>query len=63
VYNADIRGDRSLTLRYIPQNNIPLAKSSKEVLKHLHRLWGFPVILEVDEDDNVPYVLERCPTE
>ena len=63
VYNADVRGDRSLTLRYIPQNGIPLAKSSKEVMKHLHRLWGFPVILEVDEDDMLPYVLERCPAD
>lgn len=62
VYNVDVRGDRSLTLRYIPQNNIPLAESKAEVLKHLHRLWGFPVKLEVQPDNGeAPYILETCP--
>ncbi|MFM2481118.1 SpoVR family protein [Celerinatantimonas sp. YJH-8] len=46
VYQVDIRGDRSMTLRYTPQNNIPLAQNTDEVLKHLHRLWGFDVKLE-----------------
>lgn len=63
VFNADIRGDRSLTLRYIPQDGIPLGKSTKEVMKHLYRLWGFPVNLEVQEGNMTPYVLERCPTD
>ncbi|MBE1300217.1 MAG: SpoVR family protein [Alteromonadaceae bacterium] len=63
VYNVDIRGDRSLTLRYVPQNGIPLAKSKKEVMRHLHRLWGFPVVLEAQEEGLSPYVLERCPSE
>lgn len=40
VWNVDLRGDRSLTLRYIPHNRIPLADSHKEVIKHLHRIWG-----------------------
>lgn len=62
VYNVDVRGDRSLTLRYIPQNGIPLAESRSEVLKHLHRLWGFPVKLEIEPDNgNAPYVAETCP--
>jgi spore cortex formation protein SpoVR/YcgB (stage V sporulation) len=34
-------GDRSLTLRYVPQSRTPLDKSRREVLKHVHRLWGF----------------------
>lgn len=63
VFSADIRGDRSLTLRYIPQDGIPLGKSTNEVMKHLYRLWGFPVILEVQEDNMSPYVLEKCPAE
>ncbi len=46
VFNVDVRGDRSLTLQYIPQNRIPLDPSYHEVMKHLHRLWGFDVILE-----------------
>jgi len=62
VYNVDVRGDRSLTLRYIPQNGIPLAESRSEVLKHLHRLWGFPVKLEIEPDNGeAPYVAETCP--
>ncbi len=45
VWNVDLRGDRSLTLRYVPHNRVPLDKSRREVLKHVHRLWGFDVIL------------------
>ncbi|OQV64921.1 SpoVR family protein, partial [Serratia nematodiphila DZ0503SBS1] len=33
-------------MRYIPQERAPLDKSRRDVLKHLHRLWGFDVILE-----------------
>ncbi len=62
VYNVDVRGDRSLTLRYIPQHDIPLSENSAEVLKHLHRLWGFPVKLEVQPENNEPpYILATCP--
>lgn len=61
IYNVDVRGDRSLTLRYIPQNRIPLAKSKTEVLRHLHRLWGFPVKLEIVEEGSDPYILDSCP--
>jgi len=47
VYNVNLNGDRALTLRYVPQNNIPLDnKTGLEVMKHLHRLWGFDVKLE-----------------
>ena len=41
VWNVDISGDRSLTLRFVPNRRIPLADSYHQVLKHLHRLWGF----------------------
>jgi stage V sporulation protein R len=63
VYNVDVRGDRSLTLRYIPQNGIPLAKSQHQVMKHLHRLWGFDVKLEQENDDGTLTTLARCPSE
>lgn len=46
VYNVDVRGDRSLTLRHIQQNGKPLSDDTNEVLKHLHYLWGFDVKLE-----------------
>lgn len=47
VYNADVRGDRSLTLQHVRQHHRPLdPASSREVLRHLHRLWHFDVHLE-----------------
>lgn len=50
VWSVDTRGDRSLTLRHFQHNRRPLADSAAEVLKHVHRLWGFKVRLEtVDE--------------
>lgn len=61
VHNVMVNGDRSLTLRYIPSNGIPLAGSCQEVLKHLHRLWGFDVTLEQKEDDGEIRVLASCP--
>ncbi|HAU93257.1 MAG TPA: SpoVR family protein [Alteromonas sp.] len=60
VYNVDVRGDRSLTLRYVPQNGIPLADSKDEVMRHLHRLWKFDVKLEQIQDDGEPAVIARC---
>ncbi|MFC3609427.1 SpoVR family protein [Stutzerimonas tarimensis] len=51
VFNVDLRGDRSLTLRHQQHNRKPLGESTQEVLKHLHRLWGFDVHLESRQDD------------
>ncbi|QUJ68269.1 SpoVR family protein [Photobacterium sp. GJ3] len=61
VWNVALRGDRSLTLRYVPHNRIPLADSYNEVLKHLHRLWGFDVILEEELSDGRSHILAACP--
>ncbi len=61
VWNVDLRGDRSLTLRYIPHNRAPLDKGRKEVLKHVHRLWGFDIMLEQQNEDGSVELLERCP--
>jgi spore cortex formation protein SpoVR/YcgB (stage V sporulation) len=47
VYNVDVRGDRGLTLRHVPHNNVPLADTRTGALKHLHRLWEFGVRLEI----------------
>ena len=50
VWNVDVRGDRSLTLRHVPVDRVPLGDETEEVLRHVHRLWGFDVHLEsVDE--------------
>lgn len=61
VYNVDLNGDRSLTLRYIPQNRAPLATQYQQVLKHLHRLWGFTVYLEQQEEDGSVTLIGQCP--
>jgi stage V sporulation protein R len=53
-------GDRSLTLRHFQARNRPLvSEEAQEVLKHLSRLWGFPVRLEtVGVGGNVTNTLE-----
>lgn len=60
VYNVDVRGDRSLTLRHFQHQRKPMGESTQEVLKHVHRLWGFDVILESVRDDEVTQSF-RCP--
>lgn len=46
VYEADIRGDRSLTLHHYAYDRRPLDQSAVSVMRYLHRLWGFPVHLK-----------------
>ena len=46
VWNVNLRGDRTLTLRHFQHNARPLHDSAQEVLKHVARLWGFGVHLE-----------------
>jgi stage V sporulation protein R len=54
VWNVNIRGDRSITLRHTQHKSRPLSESAEEVLKHVARLWGFSVNLEsVDADGDV----------
>lgn len=59
VYDVDLRGDRSLTLRHYRYNRRPLADSVDEMLLHIRRLWGFDVRLEsVDEQGRVQLIGE-----
>lgn len=54
VYDVDVRGDRSLTLRHTQNQRHPMhQESAKEVLKHIHRLWGFDVRLLSYDDDKI----------
>ena len=56
VWNVDLRGDRSLTLRHTQRHNRPLHDDTPEVLKHVARLWGFDVHLEsVDGQGRTSY--------
>ncbi|MDN3543357.1 MAG: SpoVR family protein [Roseateles asaccharophilus] len=50
VWNVNLRGDRSLTLRHTQHMNRPLHEGAQEVLKHVARLWGFGVHLESVND-------------
>lgn len=53
VWEVDRRGDRSLTLRHQRHEGKPLGESTGEMMKHLHRLWGFDIHLQSMEGDRV----------
>jgi len=63
VFNVDVIGDRSLTLHFVPNQRVPLAANYPEVLKHLHRLWGFTVKLEQQNSDGSRQLLGMMPAE
>lgn len=61
VYEVDIRGDRSITLHHDQFNRQPLdADSAAEVLKHIHRLWGFDVHLHSVDNKKITQSF-HCP--
>jgi len=57
VWDVNLRGDRTLTLRHLQHLGRPLADSTLEVLRHTARLWGFAVQLE--SVDNAGSVAKR----
>ncbi len=60
VWNVDLQGDRSLTLRHFSHQNRPLSAASSAVLSHVAFLWGFTVRLESqDQDGRVRLLGER----
>lgn len=62
VYSVNLEGDRSITLRHIMHDNRPLNEDTNEVLKHIHRIWGFDVILEsFNPNDNTVKKIYKCP--
>jgi spore cortex formation protein SpoVR/YcgB (stage V sporulation) len=59
IYNVNLRGDRSLTLRHYRYNRRPLAETLDEMMLHVRRLWGFDVRMEsVDEEGRVQLIGE-----
>lgn len=51
VYDVDLRGNRSITLRHVQRDRIPLHKDdATAVVKHLQSLWRFDVYLESTQD-------------
>ena len=61
VFNVDLSGNRSLTLHHVQHNRKPLEKGTQEVLKHIYRLWGFPVHLESFSSEGKVTASFHCP--
>ena len=61
IVDANINGDRALTLRYVPHNGVALADSKTEVLKHLHYLWQFDVKIVQEQANGDDEVIAQCP--
>ena len=61
IWSIDRRGDRSLTLRHQQHERKPLGDSTEEVLKHLHRLWGFDIHLESRQGEQLISTLHVPP--
>ncbi|WP_226664663.1 SpoVR family protein [Microbulbifer aggregans] len=60
VFSVDTRGDRSLTLHHTQHQRRPLGRDTSEVMRHLHRLWGFDVHLHSINGDEVTASF-HCP--
>jgi len=63
VWNVDLRGDRSLTLRHFVHERRPLSAQSDAALEHLASLWGFTVRLEQQSSDGEVALLAERKTE
>jgi stage V sporulation protein R len=61
IHAVDLEGNRSLTLRYTQQNRVPLGNTTTDVLKHLHSLWKFPIILQAVNAENEITAEYHCP--
>jgi len=60
ITNIDVRGDRSMYLQHTQHNRKPLNEDTTEVLKHLHRLWGFDIHLNSVRDNEIQTSF-HCP--
>lgn len=60
VKKVNVRGDRSITLEHTRHNRMPLGDSTDEVLRHVHRIWGFDVHL-ISTDDGKVCENHSCP--
>ena len=61
IIDANIDGDRALTLRYTPHNGVELGTSKDEVLKHLHYLWHFDVKIVQENAAGKDTIIAHCP--
>jgi spore cortex formation protein SpoVR/YcgB (stage V sporulation) len=60
VYNVDVYGDRSLTLRHFMHNRRPLGDSTTEMLRHVGRLWGYTVRIESVDHEGEARMVGEC---
>ena len=60
VVDVDIRNDRALYLRHAQNRSRGLDSQTDEMLRHLHRLWGFDVHLDSIENGQVA-ASYHCP--
>ena len=60
VIDIDMRGDRAMYLQHTQHNRRPLDRNTDDVMKHLHRLWGFDVHLQSIQDGRVTASF-HCP--
>ncbi len=60
VWNVDVRGDRSLTLRCFEHQRHALGDTTPSVMKHLHYLWGFTTRLEMQRPDGTVSLIHEC---
>lgn len=61
IFSVDTEGDRGLTLHHTQFNRQPLAKSTQEVLKHLYKLWKFPITLQTINEEGQVTMEYHCP--
>lgn len=60
VYNVDVYGDRTLTLRHYMHDRRPLGETTPEMLRHIARLWGYGVRMESVDQDGVATTVGLC---
>lgn len=52
VRDANLRGDRKLTLVHKVHDGVPLSDATRDdVLKHVRRLWGHDIVLTTEKDE------------
>jgi stage V sporulation protein R len=61
VWNVDVYGDRSLTLRHFAHSRRPLGDSTSEMLRHIARLWGYDVRIESADESEQAELVAECP--
>ncbi|MHB1245313.1 MAG: SpoVR family protein [Sulfuriferula sp.] len=60
VYNVDVYGDRTLTLRHYMHDRRPLGETTPEMLRHITRLWGYNVRMESLDQDGIATTVGLC---